>query len=136
MTKTEYSTDTRAGRPMRLARCLRVYPRRIGLAAGAGLALLAAAYVFGKREHMRMGFIVDRLGATKRFFFDLLREVLVFLFSLVVMIIGGIAIMRLTMTQVTASLGIPMGVVYAAVPLSGVLSLIYSILNILALRRK
>lgn len=100
------------------------------------LALLAAAYVFGKREHMRMGFIVDHLSAKKRFFFDLLREVLVFLFSLVVMIIGGIAIMRLTMTQVTASLGIPMGVVYAAVPLSGALSLIYSILNILALRRK
>lgn len=95
------------------------------------LALLAAAYVFGKREHMRMGFIVDRLGAKKRFFFDLLREVLVFLFSLVVMIVGGIAIIRLTMTQVTASLGIPMGVVYAAVPLSGVLSLIYSILNII-----
>ncbi len=100
------------------------------------LALLAAAYVFGKREHMRMGFIVDRLSAKKRFFFDLLREILVFLFSLVVMIIGGIAIMRLTMTQVTASLGIPMGVVYAVVPLSGVLSLIYSILNILALNFK
>ena len=78
-----------------------------------------------------MGFIVDRLSAKKRFFFDLLREILVFLFSLVVMIIGGIAIMRLTMTQVTASLGIPMGVVYAAVPLSGVLGLIYSILNII-----
>ena len=43
--------------------------------------------------------------------------------------------MKLTMSQVTASLGIPMGVVYMAVPLSGVLTMIYSFLNVVALCR-
>lgn len=41
--------------------------------------------------------------------------------------------MQLTMTQVTASLGIPMGIVYTVVPLSGVIIVFYSILNIIDL---
>ena len=46
---------------------------------------------------------------------------------------GGYTIMQLSMTQVTASLGIPMGVVYIVIPLSGVLIAIYSVLNIIDL---
>lgn len=41
--------------------------------------------------------------------------------------------MQLSMTQITASLGVPMGVVYIVVPLSGVLIAIYSVLNIIDL---
>ena len=37
------------------------------------------------------------------------------------------------MTQKTASLGIPMGIIYTVVPLSGVLIVLYSILNIVDL---
>ena len=40
------------------------------------------------------------------------------------------------MTQVTASLGIPMGYVYAVVPISGVITVIYNILNISELFKK
>ena len=54
-------------------------------------------------------------------------------FSASVMVWGGYTIMQLSMTQVTASLGIPMGVVYIVVPLSGVLIVIYSVLNIIDL---
>lgn len=49
------------------------------------------------------------------------------------MIYGGFNIMKLTMTQSTASLGIPIGVVYTIIPVSGILILIYSILNIIDL---
>ena len=41
--------------------------------------------------------------------------------------------MKLTMTQVTASLGIPMGAVYTVVPLSGALIMIYNVLNVITL---
>ena len=51
------------------------------------------------------------------------------------MVYGGISIMKLTMTQVTASLGISMGAVYTVVPLSGILIMIYNILNIVDLFR-
>lgn len=94
------------------------------------MALLASAYVFGKRDHMRMGFIADKLTGFPRKVLEIVIECLVMLLALSILVYGGFNIMQLTMTQVTASLGIPMGVVYTVVPLSGVLIVIYSILNI------
>ena len=46
---------------------------------------------------------------------------------------GGSTIMKLTMTQKTASLGIPMGIIYTVVPLSGIVIVIYAILNMIEL---
>lgn len=97
------------------------------------MALLASAYVFGKRDHMRMGFMADKLGAASQKIMNIFSEVLVMILSASVMVYGGVTIMDLTMTQSTASLGIPMGVVYTIIPLSGVLILIYSVLNIIDL---
>lgn len=97
------------------------------------MALLASAYVFGKRDHMRMGFLADKLTGTPRKVLEIVIECLVALLAGSIMVYGGINIMDLTMTQVTASLGIPMGVVYTVVPLSGILIVIYSILNIVDL---
>lgn len=97
------------------------------------MALLAAAYVFGKREHMRMGFLADKISQEKRVVLDLLIEGLIFLFAAVVLVYGGIQITSLTMSQKTASLGIPMGYVYSVVPLCGILVMGYSVLNIIGL---
>lgn len=97
--------------------------------AFAWLALLAAAYMFGKRGHMRMGFLADKANGTIKSVLDIISECLIFLFAAIVMIYGGIEITSLTMAQKTASLGIPMGYVYSIVPVSGGLILIYSILN-------
>lgn len=97
------------------------------------MALLATAYVFGKRDHMRMGFMADKLGKGGRRLLAVISEILIFLLAASVMIYGGFNIMQLTMTQSTASLGIPMGVVYAIIPVSGILIAFYSVLNIIDL---
>lgn len=97
--------------------------------AFAWLALLASAYMFGKRGHMRMGFLADKANGTIKSVLDMISECLIFLFAAIVMIYGGIEITSLTMAQKTASLGIPMGYVYSIVPVSGGLILVYSILN-------
>lgn len=97
------------------------------------MALLASVYVFGKRDHMRMGFMADKLSAGGQKILNIFSEILVMILAGSVMIYGGVTIMDLTMTQSTASLGIPMGVVYTIIPLSGVLIVIYSILNIIDL---
>lgn len=97
------------------------------------MALLAAAYVFGKREHMRMGFLADRLTPGKRQALDIVIEGIIFLFASIVLVYGGLQITMLTMTQKTASLGIPMGYVYMVVPICGALILVYSVLNLLEL---
>lgn len=97
------------------------------------MALLSSALVFGKRDHMRMGFLADKITGTKRKVLEIVIEILIMLLAGSVMIYGGATIMNLTMTQKTASLGIPMGIIYTVVPLSGVLIVLYSILNIVDL---
>ena len=97
--------------------------------AFAWLALLAAAYMFGKRGHMRMGFLADKAEGSSKRTLEMISQCLIFGFAAVIMIYGGIQITSLTMSQRTASLGIPMGYVYLIVPLSGVLILVYSIMN-------
>lgn len=94
------------------------------------MALLASAYVFGKRDHMRMGFMADKAGPGGQKVLSIISEVLVMLLAASVMIYGGVTIMDLTMTQSTASLGIPMGVVYTIIPISGVLIVLYTVLNL------
>lgn len=97
------------------------------------MALLAAAYVFGKRDHMRMGFLADKIEGIPRKVLEIVIELLVMAMVGCIMIFGGVSIMKLTMTQSTASLGIPMGIVYAILPISGVLIFVYGILNIIDL---
>ena len=97
------------------------------------MALLAAAYVFGKRDHMRMGFLADKIEGAPRKVLEIVIELLVMAMVGCIMIFGGVSIMKLTMTQSTASLGIPMGIVYAILPISGVLIFVYGILNIIDL---
>lgn len=94
------------------------------------LALLAAALVFGKREHMRMGFFADKLSPKALKCVYVLSELLVILFAVLVMIYGGVSITLLTMTQVTASLGLPMAAIYVIVPICGVFTVVYAIINI------
>lgn len=97
------------------------------------MALLASAYVFGKRDHMRMGFVADKLTGTARKILEILIEILLMVFIGSVLIYGGSSIMKLTMIQKTASLGIPMGVIYTILPVTGVIIFIYGILNIIDL---
>lgn len=102
----------------------------------AWMALLASAYVFGKDDHMRMSFLADKLRGKGKLAVRLLIHALIFAFALVVMVYGGTAITRLTMTQVTASLQIPMGYVYAMVPVTGALIMYFSLVNALDVWRQ
>lgn len=52
------------------------------------------------------------------------------------MVYGGISITSLSMTQKTASLGIPMGYIYIVIPITGIVIAVYGILNVTDLIRK
>ncbi|MDO4173818.1 MAG: TRAP transporter small permease [Eubacteriales bacterium] len=99
------------------------------------MALFASALVFGKRDHMRMGFIADKLTGTPKLILEVIIELLVMGLAISVMLYGGISIVQLTMTQASASLGIPMGIIYMVIPISGALIVIYGIMNIIDLCR-
>lgn len=99
----------------------------------AWMAIFSSAYVFGKRDHMRMTFIADKLPKEQRKILEIVIELLIIAFAVIVLIYGGFTIMGLTMTQKTASLGVMMGVVYAVVPICGILITIYGVLNVIDL---
>lgn len=99
------------------------------------LALLSASLVFGKRDHMAMTFLYDKLNDNSRRIVSIINEVFVLVFALIVLIYGGISITGLTSTQVTASLGIPMSYVYSVVPISGFITAFYSIVNIMGIAK-
>lgn len=101
----------------------------------AWMAMFSTAYVFGKRDHMRMAFIVDKLKKEQRKILEIVIELLIIVFAVVVLIYGGFTITGLTMTQKTASLGVMMGVIYMVVPVSGILIAIYGVLNVVDLCR-
>lgn len=94
------------------------------------MALLSAALVFGKREHMRMEFVANFFKGKAGIAISIISEVLVLIFAALVLVYGGMAITKLTALQVTASLGVPMSYIYVIVPISGVLIVLYNILNI------
>lgn len=100
------------------------------------MGLLGAAYVFGKREHMRMSFLVDKLNDRNRAILDLISEIIIILFASSILVFGGIKISQLSMGQLSSSLQLPMGYIYLAIPLSGVITIVYNIMNIFDIIKK
>ncbi len=94
------------------------------------MGLLGAAYVFGKQEHMRMSFLVDKLSEKNQTKIKLFSEIVVMLFAGLVLVFGGWKMSQLSMGQSSSSLQIPMGYIYLALPLSGVITMIYNALNL------
>lgn len=93
------------------------------------MSLLASAYVFGKRDHMRMGFLADKLYGKGKQCLEVAIDLLAFAFAGIVMVYGGSSITKLTMIQITASLRVPMGYIYVIVPVTGILIMVFSLMN-------
>ena len=87
------------------------------------LTLLGAAYLNGREGHLTMDFLTRRLSAAA---YARRRRVvagLMFVFAAVALVAGGgyLCYTTLRLGQVSPAMGVPLGVVYAVVPVSGVL---------------
>ena len=96
----------------------------------AWMALLGASIVAGERGHMNIPILVERLGKGGQKCLAIFSEVIACLFALVILVFGGMQITNLAMGQMTSSLGVPVGIFYIVLPLSGVLNIVYTLLNI------
>ena len=96
----------------------------------AWMSLFGASLVVGERGHMNIPIVVERFGDKARKFFAIFAEIVACVFAGVILVYGGIQITSLAMGQMTSSLGVPIGIFYVVLPLSGVLNIIYTILNI------
>jgi TRAP-type transport system small permease protein len=100
------------------------------------LVLYGAAYVFGQKEHMQITFLKDKASVAVQKILTMLGEILIAIFAGSVMIYGGYLSASGQMTQKDAALGIPMGVIYSAIPISGLFILFYAVGNILLLLKR
>jgi TRAP-type C4-dicarboxylate transport system permease small subunit len=94
------------------------------------VGLVGASYAAGKRMHLAIDLLPQRLTGTARHALNLGIDVLIFLFAFFVMFFGGFRLVALTLMleQTSAALRIPLGYIYFALPLSGALIMFYSVL--------
>lgn len=102
------------------------------------VGLLGASYASGNKMHLAVDVLVERLKGKNRAVAELIIQSLVFLFALLVMVIGGLrlVIVTLTLNQISASLHIKLGYVYLVIPLSGALILFYAFASIIDTMRE
>lgn len=96
----------------------------------AWASLMGASLITGERGHMNIPIVVERMNPTLQKVLGVSGELVAFLFSLVILIYGGVKISGLAMGQMTSSLNVAVGVFYVIMPVCGVVNMIYTVLNI------
>jgi TRAP-type C4-dicarboxylate transport system permease small subunit len=97
------------------------------------ISLLGSAYAFHTHSHLGFDYLTKKLKTKGSKAVARIGYLLVMLFALGVLVTGGMNLTYLTflLEQASPVLGIPMGFVYAVIPLSGFLFIIYSVLGLL-----
>ena len=95
------------------------------------VGLFGAAYVAGKREHLAIDLLLQRSSDKRKRKLEIAISVIVILFAIIVMVIGGswLVYTRFYLSVKSAALGLPLGVVYLVLPISGLLIAYFDIDN-------
>ncbi len=94
------------------------------------ISLLAAALVFGERDHMNLTFFLDKGSPMVKLLLSLLSEVLIMIIAIGVLLVGGLSFMEVGAIQVSPTLGITMNIIYLILPVSGILIILFNFINI------
>lgn len=97
------------------------------------LTVLGAAYINGSKEgHLSMDFLLSKLPEAKKAKRQKIIQILMAVFALIIMVLGGgnLVYVTLSLGQISSALQIPLGFVYAIVPISGIMIIFFSIYNI------
>ncbi len=93
------------------------------------LSLFGAAYVLGKRLHLSIDLISQKLNPKRLLMLDIFVQIVILVFVVTVLLVGGSRLVYVTLylNQTSAALGLPLGYVYAVLPLCGVIMSLYTI---------
>jgi len=93
------------------------------------VSLLGAAVALKRKAHLGMDYFVGRLGPRNRLRVQVFAYICTGLFSLSVMIVGGATLVarKLQLQETSPALGVDLGYVYLALPISGFFLTVYSI---------
>lgn len=93
------------------------------------VGLLGACVALRQRAHLGIDYLVNKFRPRSRFAAEIFSYVAVALFSLFVLVLGGGILVQLVFEndQRSPAMGIPMAVVYGALPVSGFFLILYSV---------
>ncbi len=96
------------------------------------VGLLGSAYALGKKKHLAIDLLPSKLTGKPKKILQVFISVLIIAFAALVLVVGGIRLVYITFTlnQISPALGIPIAYVYLVLPLSGLLMIVYGILEI------
>tara|TARA_A200000113_G_scaffold222111_1_gene235145 strand:+ start:1001 stop:1468 length:468 start_codon:yes stop_codon:yes gene_type:complete len=100
------------------------------------VGVLGAAYVAGKGNHVAITYFSEKFSPVNQKRVKVIINLIVLSFALFGMLVGGLRLVYVTLflEQLSPALKIPLGVVYAVIPLSGLLIIFYKILDLKKLR--
>ena len=95
------------------------------------VGLLGAAYVAGKREHLAIDLLIQRSSPKRKFKLEMIISAVIIIFAITVLIIGGswLVYTRFYLSVRSSALGMPLGIVYLVLPVSGILIAYFDIDN-------
>ncbi len=96
------------------------------------VGMLGAAYVSSRNEHLAIDLLLQKTRESRKRNLEILINILVFLFALTVMLIGGswLVYTRFALEVQSASLELPLGIVYSVMPLSGLIIMYFKGINL------
>lgn len=96
------------------------------------LSILGATYLTAKRAHLSMDFLYRNFSDPVKKRVSIFIEVLIFFFAFFIMVIGGFNLVYTTLhlDQLSGTLRIPLGYIYAVFPFGGLLIMCFSVYNI------
>lgn len=97
------------------------------------IGILGAAYVAGKNKHVAIDVFPKRLSTKTQAKLLFVVRIIIILFCLFAMVIGGFRLVYIThiLDQYSPALQIPLAWVYMCIPISGLLIIYYKITDIL-----
>ena len=93
--------------------------------------MVGGAYAYGRRKHLSINMLTKKLPHKQQKMLDIIIQVIVIVFAVVVMIMGGLHLVGTTSNQISAALHLPMPYVYASIPVGGILIIFYSLIFIM-----
>lgn len=91
---------------------------------------IGAAYAFSTREHMALVLVRNKLTGNKKKILMACIDILILVFAVLVITIGGVKLAVSASREFSALLGIPRSLVYSVAPISGVFMIVAQIINI------
>lgn len=115
---TRYAIGSQADWSEELARFLLIW-----------IGMLGAAYASGQHKHLAIDLLYPKLSEDNQRRLIVFINVLITIFAFAVLVIGGFRLMYITQVlgQLSAALRVPMFLVYAVLPVSGLLVMYFKV---------